>query len=68
MKNLAYSLKSFTKTIENEIKEQMGGFLGILPITLGASLLGNMLSSKSRGIMKAGEGSTSLKGQETIRL
>ena len=42
------------KTIENETKEQRGGFLSMLLGTLGASLLGNLLSGK--GIMRAGEG------------
>ena len=37
-------LKGDTKTIGNEIKEQKGGFLGRLLGTLGASLLGNMLT------------------------
>ena len=46
--------KGVTKTIKNEIKEQKGGFLTILLGTLGASLLGNLLSIK--GIVRAGEG------------
>ena len=33
-------LKGITKTIENETKEQTGGFLGMLLGILGASLLG----------------------------
>ena len=33
-------LKGLPKTIKNEIKEQKGGFLGMLLGTLGASLLG----------------------------
>ena len=33
-------LKGVTKTIENETKEQKGGFLSMLLGTLGASLLG----------------------------
>ena len=37
-------LKGITKTIENEIKEQRGVFLRMLLVTLGASLLGNMIS------------------------
>ena len=32
-------LKGFTKAIENETKEQKGGFLEMLLGTLGASLL-----------------------------
>ena len=43
------------KTIENETKEQRGGFLGMLLGTLGASLLGNLLTCE-KGIMRAGDG------------
>ena len=45
-------MKGITKTIENETKEQKGRFLGILLGTLGASLLGNLLTGK--GILRAG--------------
>ena len=38
--------KSLSKTIKNEVKEQKAGFLGKLPTTLVASLLGNMLAGK----------------------
>ena len=47
-------LKGVTKTIKNETKEQNGGFLSMLLGTLGASLLGNLLSGK--GTVRAGEG------------
>ena len=47
-------LKGLTKTIKNETKEQKGGFLSMLLDTLGASLLGNLLSGK--GNVKDGEG------------
>ena len=40
-------LKSVTKTIENETKEQKGRFLRTILGSLGTSLLGNMLASKS---------------------
>ena len=43
------------KTIENEVKEQKGGFLSMLLGTLGASLLGNLLTG-GKGIIRAGEG------------
>ena len=43
------------KTIENEVKEQKGEFLSMLLGTLGASLLGNLLTG-GKGIMRAGEG------------
>ena len=44
LENSGILLKGVTKTIENEIKEQRGGFLGVLLGTLGASLLGNLLT------------------------
>ena len=46
-------LKGVTKTIKNETKEQKGGFVSMLLSTLGASLLGNLLTGK--GIVPAGE-------------
>ena len=49
VQTLEYSnilLKSITKTIENNLKEQKGAFLGMLLGTLGASLLGNKLCMK----------------------
>ena len=45
-------LNKITKTIENETKEQNWRFLGMLLVTLGISLLGNMLTGK--GILRAG--------------
>ena len=48
-------LKGVTKTIETETKEQRGGFLSMLLGTLGASLLGNLLTGR-KGIVRAGEG------------
>ena len=47
-------LKGVTETIQNEVKEQKGGFLSMLLCTLGASLLGNFLAGK--GINRAGAG------------
>ena len=47
-------LKGVTKMIEDETKEQKGGFLSMLLGTLGASLSGNLLSGK--GITRAGYG------------
>ena len=46
-------LEGVSETIKNEAKEQKGGFLSMLLGTLGASLLGNMLSGK--GVIRAGE-------------
>ena len=39
-------LRGIAKTIENKTKEQKGGFLRMLLGTLGACLLGNMLTGK----------------------
>ena len=39
-------LKGVTKTIENKTKKQKGGFLSMLLGTLGAILLGNLLTRK----------------------
>ena len=39
-------LKGVTKTVQNEIKEQKGGFLSMLLGTLVANLLGNYLTVK----------------------
>ena len=61
-------LKGVTESIQNEVKEQKGGFLSMLIGTLGASLLGNLLTGKGafharkrinkkgKGIHRAGEG------------
>ena len=57
VKSLEYSgllLKGLTQTVQNEVKEQKGGFLSILLGTLDASLLGNLLTGKV--IYKAGKG------------
>ena len=61
-------LKGITESVQNEIKEQKGGFLSMLLGTLGASLLGSLLTSKGafharkrvnkkgKGIHRAGQG------------
>ena len=53
-------LQRVTKTIKNKTKEQKGGFLSMLLGTLGASLLGNLLTGK--GIVRAGSGNKKGKG------
>ena len=45
-------IKGVSETIKNKAKEQKGGFLSILLGTLGASLLGNLLTGK--GTVRAG--------------
>ena len=47
-------IKGVSEIIKNEAKEQKGQFLGILLVTLSASLLGNMLAGK--GVVRGGEG------------
>ena len=56
-------LKGITVTVQNKVKEQKGGFLSMLLGTLGAILLGNLLTgnraiatSQGRGIYRAGIG------------
>ena len=53
LENSGILLKGVTKTIENETKEQR--FLSMLLGTLGASLLGNLLTG-GKGIVRAGDG------------
>ena len=51
-------LKGVSETIQNEAKEQRGGFLSMLLGTLGASLLVDVLSKglSGKGVIRAGEG------------
>ena len=67
LENSVILLKGVSKAIENETKEQRGGFLSMLLGTLGASLLGNLLIGKK--MMKAGEGSVAsrAKGEGIVR-
>ena len=53
-------LKGVTETVKNETKEQKGEFLSMLLGTLGASLLGNLLTGK--GFVRAGSGNNKGKG------
>ena len=47
-------LKGVTESVQNEVKEQKSGLLSMLLGTLGASLLGNLLTGK--GVNKKGKG------------
>ena len=51
-------LDGITETVKNEVKEQKGGFLSMLLGTLGASLLGDLLTKNlsGRGVIRAREG------------
>ena len=64
VKSFEYSvllIKGVSEKIQNEAKEQKGGFLSMLLGTLGAILLGNMLAG--RGINRAGYGSKDLQSK-----
>ena len=55
LKDSGSLIKGVSKTIKNEAKEQKGGFPRIILNTLGASLLGNLLTCKVK--IRAGESS-----------
>ena len=58
LENSGLLLKGVSETIQHEAKEQIGGFLSMLLVTLGASLLGDILSNRlpGKGVIRAGEG------------
>ena len=63
LENSGLLLAGVTETVQNEVKEQKGGFISMLLGTLGATLLGNLLTGKGlniagkgREINRAGEG------------
>ena len=58
LENSGLLLKGVSETIQHEVKEQRGGFLSMLLGTLGASLLGDILSKglTGKGVIRAGEG------------
>ena len=59
-----FLLKGVTETVQNEVKEQKGGFLSMLLGTLGVSLLGNILTG--RGINRAGKGTERNRAGEVV--
>ena len=61
-KESGFLIKYFSEAIKNEAKEQRSGFLSMLLVTLGPSLLGNLLAGKEvkaripeRGVIRADE-------------
>ena len=58
LENSGLLLKGVSETIQHEAKEQRGGFLSMLLGTLGASLLGDILSKglSGKGVIRADEG------------
>ena len=61
IENSGSLIKGVSETIQNEAKEQKGGFLGMLLDTLGASLRADNTrvghGSKGKGIIRASYGS-----------
>ena len=55
LENSGILLKGVSKAIKSETKEQKGGFLSMLLGTLGASLLGKLLTG-GKGIMRSEDG------------
>ena len=68
LENSEVLLKDVSETIQNEAKEQRGGFLSMLLGTLGASLPGDVLSKglSSKGVIRADKG-TIRAGKGTVR-
>ena len=68
LENSGILLRGVSKAIKNETKEQKGGYFSMLLGTLGASLLGNILTG-GKGIVRAGEGSVAsrTKGYGIVR-
>ena len=58
LENSDVLLKGVSETIQHEAKEQRGGILSMLLGTLGASLLGDVLSKglSGKSVIRAGEG------------
>ena len=58
LENSGVLLRGVSETIQHKTKEQRGGFLSMSLGTLGASLLGDILSKglSGKGVIRAGEG------------
>ena len=56
--NSGLLLKGVSETIQHEAKEERGGLLSMSLGTLGASLIGDILSKglSGKGVLRAGEG------------
>ena len=66
LEDSALLLQRVTETVQNKVKKQKGRFLNMLLGTLGASLLGNLLTGK--GIYRAGKGKgINRAGEGTVR-
>ena len=73
LKQAGFLIQGVSESIEYDAKKQIGGFLGMLLGTWGASLLGSMLADKrvipaGEETTTAGEGGISTsRGKGTIR-
>ena len=58
LENSGILLDAITESVKNEVKEKKDGFLSMLLGTLGASLLGDLLTKhlSCKGVIRAGEG------------
>ena len=66
LKDCGLLLKGITESVQNEIKEQKGGFLSMLLGTLGASLLGDLLTGK--GAFQARKRVNKNAGEEQVKV
>ena len=64
LENSGILLKGVSKTIRNETKEQRGGFLSMLLSTLGASLLGNLLTSGKGSVASRAKGESTMRADD----
>ena len=58
LENSGLLLKGVSETIQNEAKDQKGGFLSMLLGTLGAILAGKEMNRTGEGFLRAGYGSS----------
>ena len=64
LEDSGFSLIGVTETVQNEVKEQKGGFLSMLLGTLGTSLLEKRLTGK--GVVAKGQGRRINRAEEEV--
>ena len=68
LEDFGLSLKRVSETVQNKAKEQKGGFLSMLLVTLSVILLRNMLAGKGiKGIARASYECKDLRFQNKYR-
>ena len=55
LENSVVLIDGVSETVNPEIKQQEGGFLSMFLESLGASMLGNILTKNSSRVMRAGK-------------